>query len=149
MDIEITFRLILHQPARGVDYGLQSGSGTKYQTVQCQRSSGGNMQFSFGLKVKGDPQKDLSPKFSGSFMQGPAGARFIYVDIGTYAGQTDSEWSRRMKIPLSGIGWAAIEKISANQDLLLEAVVPGKGADGTPNCATVKPMAGWLIQSRA
>jgi Family of unknown function (DUF5990) len=149
MDMEFTFRLILQQPARGVDYGLQSGAGKKYQTVQCQRSSGGNIQFSFGIKVKGEPQKDPLPKFSGLFVQGPPGSRFIYVDIGTYAGQTDSEWSRRMKVPLSGIGWEAIEKMRASQDLLLEAIVPGKGTDGTPNCATVKPLAGWVIQLRA
>jgi hypothetical protein len=146
--MEVAFRLVLHQPTPAVDFGLQSGSGSKYSTVQCKRSSGKNLQFNFILKVKGDSKKDLSPKFSGPFVQGPANNKFIYLGIGTYAGQNDSEWSRRMKISLIGIGWSEIEKIKSNPHLLLEAIVPGRRPDGTPNFATVKPYEGWAVRSR-
>jgi hypothetical protein len=34
----------------------------------------------------------------------------------------------------------------ANPQLLFEAIVPGTGKDGGPNCATVKPFAGWRLK---
>ena len=85
--------------------------------------------------------KDKFPKFSGSFVQGPADGKFVYIDIGTYAGQTDTVWSRRLKVPLTGITWKDIDSLSGN--LILQASVPGTGRDGGPNCATVKPFEGW------
>ena len=36
------------------------------------------------------------PKFSGSYVQGPSDNKFVYIDIGTYAGQTDNIWSSRL-----------------------------------------------------
>ena len=30
-------------------------------------------------------------------MQGPSGEQFVYINIGTYAGQTNTSWSRRLK----------------------------------------------------
>src|SRR6266705_4795042 len=54
------------------------------------------------VTVKTGRNDDL-PNFAGPFVQGPAGERFVYIDIGTYAGQTNTPWSRRLKIPLSGI----------------------------------------------
>ena len=74
----------------------------------------------------------------GPFVQGPADQRFVYLDIGTYAGQADSCWSRRLKITLAGI---AMKMIIAGG--VLEARVPGTGRDGGPNCASVKDFDGW------
>jgi len=31
--------------------------------------------------------------------------------------------------------------------VVLQTSVPGKGKDGTPNCATVKPFAGWMVKT--
>jgi hypothetical protein len=70
----------------------------------------------------------------------------VYIDIGTYAGQVETIWSRRLKVPLTGITWNDIDSVS--KDSLLQAIVPGTGKDGSPNCATVKPFGGWhLIRS--
>jgi hypothetical protein len=91
-------------------------------------------------------KKDLLPKFSGHFVQGPTNNKFIYIDIGTYAGQTNTEWSRRLKIPLSGITWKDIDKLISSHSHILETIVPGTGRDGGPNCATVKPFAGWHLK---
>jgi hypothetical protein len=71
--------------------------------------------------------------------------RGIYVDIGTYAGQADSCWSRRLKIPLKGITWDTIDRLSARAEAVLETRVPGTGKDGGPNCATAKPFEGWEL----
>src|ERR1041384_1698899 len=73
--------------------------------------------------------------------------RFIYLDIGTYAGQTNTPWSRRLKIPLAGITWPMIEQAS-DASRVIEARVPGTGRDGGPTCGTVKQFSGWML-SRA
>jgi hypothetical protein len=123
---------------------LQKGSGNNYETVQKQIAISNDLSFTFTIKVKGDSAKDKLPKFSGSFVQGPADSKFVYIDIGTYAGQADSVWSRRLKVPLTGISWKDIDSLSTNS--ILQTSVPGIAKDGGPNCATVKPFEGWHIK---
>jgi len=103
-----------------------------------------DLSFKFTIKVKGDRLKEKFPKFSGSFVQGSADNKFVYIDIGTYAGQSDTIWSRRLKIPLAGITWKDIDSLSSNS--MLQTSVPGTGRDGAPNCATVKPFGGWHLK---
>jgi hypothetical protein len=78
-------------------------------------------------------------------VQGPTGERFVYLDIGTYAGQKETPWSRRLKIPLRGITGAMIAELSTGKDAVLETRVLGTGKDGGPSCGTVKPFAGWKL----
>jgi hypothetical protein len=146
MNQELTLRIILENPPTGVDFGLQKGSGSKYETVQIQRFSEKNLEFEFPITVK--LNEDGLPNFLGVFVQGPSNQRFIYIDIGTCAGQRDTSWSRRLKIPLTGIDLNTIKKLSINSNKVLEAKVPGTGRDNGPNCATVKPFAGWHISDR-
>ena len=144
MESEITLQIILIKPTPAVVFGLQKGSGNNYETVQKQVSTSKDLIFTFTIKVKGDSSKDKIPKLSGSFVQGPADSKFVYIDIGTYAGQFGSIWSRRLKIPLTGITWKDIDSLLSNS--MLQASVPGTGKDGGPNCATVKPFAGWHLK---
>ena len=137
MESELTLRIVLETPPKGVDFGVQKGRGSAYETVQKQRSTGKDLAFVFTVRVRAG-SKTAAPVLLGPFVQGPAAERFVYLDIGTYAGQKDSVWGRRLKIPLSGITMALIE----SQELL-EARVPGTAKDGGPNCATVKPFGGW------
>jgi hypothetical protein len=111
-----------------------------------QRSRAGDLSFEFTLEAKGDGT-DGMPALRGPFVQGPIGARFVYIDIGTYAGQPDTCWSRRLKIPLSGITWDMIGRSSAGSPAVLEARVPGTGKDGGPSCGSVKPFTGWKVRS--
>jgi hypothetical protein len=140
MERELQLLIILEKPPSGVDYGLQEGGGSDYQTVQTQRSTGRDLRFNFSVRVR--EGKEGQPNFLGPFAQGPAHERFVYLDIGTYAGQTGTSWSRRLKIPLRGITWELIEK-----NKTLETRVPGTAKDGSPTCATVKPFAGWTVSS--
>lgn len=141
MNVEITLQIVLLRPTPGVVFGLQEGSGNKYETVQKQVSLSNDLVFRFSVNVQGDRSKENLPGFSGSFVQGFKGNRFVYINIGTYAGQLNTPWSRRLKIPLMGITWEDIDSLSGN--LILETNVPGTGKDGGPNCATVKPFEGW------
>jgi len=148
MDQELTLRIVLENPPPGVDFGLQKGKGSDYETIQKQRSSGGDLLFECSVRLKAGSH-DALPTFVGPMAQGPTDQRFIYLDIGACAGQTDSCWSRRLKIPLRGIAWAMIERALADAHWTIETRVPGTGRDGGPTCATVKPFAGWqLVRSQ-
>ena len=140
MEQELNLRIILISPPPGIDFGLQKGGGNDYEIVQIQRSNTGDLRFEFNVRVK--EGKEGEPNFLGPFVQGPTSGRFVYIDIGTYAGQRDTPWSRRLKVPLSGISWSAIKKATS-----FETQVPGTGKDGSPTCATVKPFAGWKAVS--
>ena len=78
-------------------------------------------------------------------MQGPAGNKFIYINIGASAGQIKSPWNRRLKIPLTGISEDTRSKLLADINYFLETKVAGTSKDGSPSCATPKPFDGWKI----
>ena len=127
--MEVTLRIVLERPTRDVDFGLQSGHGNAYEIAQKQRSNGKDLKFEFTITAKPSRKDDL-PSLTGPFVQGPTGDKFVYINIGTYAGQTGTPWSRRLKIPLSNITWDMI-----NSGRVLVAHIPGTGKDGGPSCA--------------
>jgi hypothetical protein len=133
----LILRIILEQPPAGVDFALQKGSGSSYETVQRQRSNGGDLVFEFEPSLREGVPNSMAA-LGGPFVQGPPRQRFVYIDIGKYAGEADSPWARRLKIPLSGIP----PKFLAAGGVL-ETRVPGTGRDGGPNCATVADFEGW------
>jgi hypothetical protein len=142
MKNEINLRIILQKPPKEVDFGLQMGHANKYKVVGRQKATGDDLTFEFAINAK--PGKDSAIDFSGLFVQGPIGGRFIYINIGQSAGQIHSRWNRRLKIPLIGITQSQIDEILKTSGVF-ETSVPGTGKDGGPNCATVKPFAGWSV----
>jgi hypothetical protein len=137
MTRDLTLRIIIEQPPPGVDFGLQKGSGSVYETVQKQRSQGRDLVFEFQPSIS-DGVSDSMAVLGGPFVQGPRRQRFVYIDIGTYAGQAESCWSRRLKVPLDGI---PPKFIAAGG--VLEGRVAGTGQDGGPSCATPRDFEGW------
>ncbi len=144
MNYDIKMRINVEKPVAYVAYGLQKGSGQHYETIQKQQSNGKDLYFDFHIKIL--RKKLTQPGFGGVFVQGSVPEKFIYLDIGKYAGQINSEWGRRLKIPLRGIGNEIISEIMQQPDLVLVTKVAGTGKDGGPNCATVKPFNGWHPQ---
>jgi hypothetical protein len=144
MDSEVPMRLVLVDPPSGVDFGIQRGSGADYETILVQRRTRGDLSFDFSLTVA-DDRKDGLPRFKGPFAQGPPASRFIYIDVGTYAGQKDTPWSRRMKVPLQGITWTHIRAAMSKAAHKLTARIPGTGTDGGPSCATVRLLGDWEV----
>ena len=140
----ISLRIVLVAPPSGVDFGIQEGKGNEYRTIAVQRSKAGNLTLECTINVKGN-RSDGPPNFGGPISQGPPTGRFIYLDIGKSAGQFDSCWQRRIKIPLDGINWEMIDSVVEKPKRLLQATIPGTGKDGGPSCATVKPIDGWKI----
>ena len=85
MELEVKIRIVLEAPPPEVDFGLQLGKGKDYETVQKQRSEGQDMFFHGSLTARNN-RADGSPNFLGPLTQGPPTARFIYVDVGQFAG---------------------------------------------------------------
>ena len=144
MKSEVPIRLVLIDPPAGVDFGIQRGRGAAYEAVFVQQRKRGDVSFDFSLVVA-DGQAHGRPNFMGVFAQGPPARRFVYTDVGTYAGQKDTSWARRMIVPLEGITWELIQKTVRKPGYRLSARIPGTGKDGGPNCATVQLLDGWEV----
>ncbi|MFL6264281.1 MAG: DUF5990 family protein [Thermoanaerobaculia bacterium] len=140
---ELPFRITVVSLPPGVTFRLQRG---KDDLVPPAHAMNEYLSFDFTLRVS--TGKDGRPNFLGPFAQGPPTGRFVYVNSGTLAGQADSCWTRRAKVPLTGIGWKLIEQALAGTDTILEAHIEGKARDGGPACATVPLLdGGWRISN--
>lgn len=132
--MEIPLRITLVQPPSGVVFCLQRG---RADLAFCTEAAGEQLSFDFTLRVHGD-RASGPPNLRGDFAQGPPATRFVYVNSGTLAGQKDSCWTRRAKVPLSGITWELIEAVGSKPGMVLEARIPGTAKDGGPVCASVR-----------
>lgn len=135
---EVRVRVTLRRPPVGVRFGVQGK--TAAALASCAVSSGGDLSFDFPLRV-------ATPlRFLGEFAHGPVTARFVYVCSGTAAGQPESCWTRRAKVPLSGLPEALVDQARAT-GAVIEAVIEGTGRDGGPACASVKLIeGGWRVK---
>ena len=136
----------MKSPPADVDYGIQEGSGSVFTTIVKQRSTGKDLSFDFQIQFRFD--EDGIPVFTGPVVQGPKDGRFVYIDIGTFAGQKDSVWERRLKIPLLNITKEMIFQVQSDTNLLLATTVSGVAKDNGPNCGTVKPFEGWHVSEK-
>jgi len=142
MKSELPLRLVLVDPPANVDYGIQRGRGSKYEPMFVQQRTRGDVAFDFSITVA--DSKGGAPNFSGDFVQGTPARRFIYIDVGTYAGQKNTPWSRRMIVLLNGITKEQINKALKPGHRLM-AAIQGTGKDGGPSCATVPLVGGWQV----
>jgi hypothetical protein len=131
---EIRMRLVIETPVAGVFHSLQDKQNSP---VDMKQSAGESLAFDFPVRIAD------GPKFFGEFVrsEGPE-RRFVYIAIGSQAGQHVCEWSRRMKIDIHDIPQALLDK--AMQGGVLEGSFNGTGKDGTPACATIKPIS-WRV----
>jgi hypothetical protein len=143
MKSALPIRIVLVKPPVGVTYAIQRGRGSNYAVDSAQQPQHGDLVFDFSITVA---DKAGSPNFSGEYVQGPSGRRFIYVDVGKYAGQTDTHWARRMIVRLDDVTWPLIHS-ATKPGKRLAARIPGTAADGGPNCATVSILKGWQVVS--
>lgn len=141
----LVFRIIVEKPVGGLLYGLQSGSGNQYETIQPQLTDSGDLTFAFSLPVK--TGKDGRLALSGPIAQGPPTGRFLYLDIGSYAGQANAPASGRLKVPLPDITANIVQTVQ--QGGWLQTRVPGtRDKDGSAYMGSVKPAGGWVIQQQ-
>lgn len=128
----ITLRLTIADPVEGVRYSLQQDDAP-FEPVT---ATGAPLSFDVPVRLADDG------RMLGPFVRREGKERrFVYIRIGTSAGDHASEWSRRAKIDIHDIPPALLEQ--ARGGAVLEVVLPGRGKDGTPACATVRPVQGW------
>lgn len=129
---EITLRLTMRDPVPGVLY-----SRCDARNVTSAHARTGDGPFSIDIPVS---FKD--GKLTGTFVrrEGPV-RRFVYMSIGQGAGDHTSEWSRRAKIDVHDIPPDLLAQGVAGK--VLEVILPGKARDGSPPCATVRPLEPW------
>lgn len=143
LDKELPLRLVVLGPPAGVLFALQRGKEDLVFPVMATKED-----LSFDLVVRVSAKVEELPNFHGPFVQGPRGARFIYLNSGTLAGQTDSCWTRRAKIGLQAIGWDLVNRVLSEPSKVLEARIHGRARDGGPACASVPLLNGeWKISS--
>ncbi|MCK0208351.1 DUF5990 family protein [Starkeya koreensis] len=70
--------------------------------------------------------------------------RFVYIRIGQLAGDAASPWSRRMKIDIHDIPPELVDR--AAHGGLIETTIEGTAGDGTPACATVRPVERRVVE---
>jgi hypothetical protein len=138
MKPRLLLRIVVVGPPKGTTFALQQGRSDLVAPVKVTAKS---IVFEFPVSVADAASRP--PRFTGGFAQGPPDSRFVYVNSGTMAGQADSCWTRRAKIPLTGISRTLLRSALARNGRILEARISGKARDGGPACATVSLLAGW------
>lgn len=137
----LRLRLVVTEPLPGVWYAMQRGRSG----LLAPATSSGVLAFDFDVQV--DLSKD-PPGLTGEFAQGPPARRFVYVNSGTYAGQSGTPWSRRAKIAITGVTVSLAADAIARKGRL-QASVRGKGKDGGPFCASVALLSDWTVVTAA
>ena len=129
--VEIRARITIDHPVPGVLHSLQSKGG---HPLDPKASPGGDpLSFEFPLRIA------PGPKFFGDQVrpEGPQ-RRFVYIRVGQAAGQHGSPWSRRMKVDIHDTDPAQLDE--AMRGGVLVFTVDGTAKDGSPACATVRPV---------
>jgi len=131
-DTPITLRLTLADPVPGVRYSLQRDDAPHEPVT----ASDAPLSFDVPIRLA-DDNRVLGP-----FVRREGkDRRFVYIRIGQSAGDHATALNRRAKIDIHDIPAALLDRARAGA--VLEVVLPGRGKDGTPACATVRPVKGW------
>jgi hypothetical protein len=134
--VEIRARITIEHPVPGVLHSLQSKERVP---LDPKRSEAGEpLSFDFPLRI------GPGPKYFGDQVQreGPE-RRFVYIRVGQAAGDHGSPWSRRMKIDIHDTDPALLDEATKGGILVL--TVDGTAKDGSPVCATVRPVAKKVV----
>lgn len=129
MAATVTLRLIIDDPVPGVRYSLQKDD------MPFEPRTAGDGPLAFELPITLHPDGRMTGPFVRR--EGPQ-RRFVYIRIGTSAGDHASAWSRRAKVDIHTIP-AALLVPGAR----LEVHLPGRARDGSPACATLRPIMEW------
>ena len=139
---DLRLRITIDRPPAGVAIQVQRG---RDGLLAPTGSDGHSISFDLEVRV-GTSRSPDRVRFLGEFAQGPAAARFIYVNSGVRAGQAGSCWERRAKVPLTGITVDQVQSALADKNAVLEARISGTGRDDGPMCGSVSLLGdGWTL----
>src|SRR5688572_4008541 len=128
VELTIHIAVTLVAPTAGVLFALQT---KKRELEQVVESAGRDLTFHCTVTmIAGDD----APDFKGPHVNGPKGARFLYINSGEMAGQKGTCWSRRAKIHLAPLA----AKLGARRgEVEVSTRFRGTAGDGGPACASV------------
>jgi hypothetical protein len=131
--IEVRARIVIEQPVAGVLHSLQEDDAPLDPKAS---QAGEPLAFEFPLRIERTAD---GAKFFGRQVrrEGPV-RRFVYIRVGTAAGQRMSQWTRRMKIDIHDIDLGLLDAAIAGR--VLEGTIDGTARDGSPACATIRPV---------
>jgi len=139
----LRLRITVIDPPPGILWALQLG---REEIVAPTARTKTLITFDFTVEVvAGDSPGTF--RLRGPAVQGRPGERFVYLRMGSYAGQAGvSGW--RAKISLEGITSRLLEAARAKPGRVLEARFAGTARNGGPACATVPLLGdGWNVES--
>jgi Family of unknown function (DUF5990) len=143
--VTLRLRIIVVQPPAGVQFRLQE---RRSDLVAPAHETRGELQFDFSLRL--GPPRQGRLNFLGLAAQGPPAHRFIYINSGRRAGQQETCWDRRAKVPLTAITKALVQAALSDVGVVLEARIAGTASDGGPVCATAPLIGGgWRVVPKA
>jgi hypothetical protein len=129
---ELSLRIVVEDPVPGLAIALQRGKADLAPPASQSAAA-----IAFDLEVTVDGRRpDGRPRLLGPYVQGPPDKRFVYLCVGKYAGQAESEWAGRVKVPLGDLGWAQIEALAPGRRLV--ARIAGRSPKGGPALAGVR-----------
>ena len=140
MNPQLLLRVVVVDPPLGVAFAVQRGRSDLVPPVA---ESPDSIVFEFPVSIANLSSTPV--RFVGEFTQGPPAVRFVYINSGTLAGQSASCWTRRAKVPITGISRELIEQASGRTGARLETRITGKARDGGPSCATVHLLSAWAV----
>ncbi len=142
-EAQLPVRITVVGPPPDVAFCVQR---RRTERLHPSRASAREVSFDFVLRVRRGGRSDGGANFLGPFTQGSIDDRFVYVGSGTFAGQADSPWDRRAKVPLNGVPEELLEETLARPGSRLECRIAGLAKDGGPACATVPLLdPGWFV----
>jgi hypothetical protein len=104
-----------------MEFGLQD---RQQALMPGETQPDGSLRFACAVTVKYSGEED-PPDFSGAFVHGARGARFLYLSLRR---QEEGRWERRLKIPLKGISAEQITALEHSANGVLTARVSGEGS---------------------
>lgn len=140
--VDLPIRIIVDDPIAGLAVALQCGQSAKAVLVPPASRSAQAVTFDLEVTLAG-ALADGRPRLLGPNVQGPPDARFVYLCVGRYAGQADSPFAGRVKIPLGELTWDKIDGVAPGERLT--ARISGRSPKGGPLLASVRLLApGWV-----
>jgi hypothetical protein len=140
-EVNVRLRVICYDPplaqidGRPTQFGLQDKSGAlRVGVLQ------GNGARVFECEVRAKPTEDGGVNFLGDYTHGTPSDRFLYLSYG-YVDNPGDGWIKRIKVPLSDIQWAQVER-TINEGQVLEASVDGQRA---AKVETLGSGSGWSV----
>ena len=138
----LALRITVVDPPPSISWALQLG---RDELVKPTTSTRARVSFDFSVEVvAGDSSATF--RLRGPAVQGRPGERFVYLCVGSYAGQAGAKASGRAKVSLEGITRSLLDAVLAKPSAVLEVQFAGTARDGGPSRASVPLLdEGWRI----